>query len=204
MRKYYAISHTVAQLNALRDLCEAGLWHGTTAKRAKKIKSIGTIRASNCGFFGPGVYLTSSKSKAEAWARYVSTTKGCLPAIVRVKANIGRCKIIAMGNVEGVHDMCVQDYADFHFNMADMFGRPFARDQLEFAEDPLDDPHPVGNLWLEESFDSQYIPETWPGFDEACILADDPHGIWPDAMKGDELILRHEFNAEYISHKCFS
>ena len=121
--------------------------------------------------------------------------------IVCVKVDIGRCKIFDMCKVEDVH-VCMEEYYDFHFSDLDMLGRPSGGlHGLRSVH-----PHPEGKLnWLRESFDSQYIPESWPDFDAATFLANpDSLHIWPDAMKGDELILHHEFSAFYISHESFS
>ena len=187
------ITHTVARLKA------GSMWHGTTLGHAMSIQQCGYIRASSEGFFGPGVYLTSSRSKAKAWARFASHYDKHDPsAIVRVKANIGRCKVFDMCEVEDVH-VCMNEYEDFHCTDVDTLGRP--------KGDP-NSVHPVGRLsWLRESFDSQYIPETWPANSAQQTIGAIGRfwdAIWPDAMKGDELILRHELNAAYISHEIFS
>ena len=178
----------MAQLNALRELCAAGLWHGTTADNAASIASNGYVRASKDGFFGPGVYLTSSRSKATAWARSVSYWSGSDPVIVCVKVNIGRCKVFAMCDVECVHSVRVDEYVDFHCSEIDMLGRP-VKDRNRACPELS---------WLTELiFDSQYVPETWPNFDELHFFAGDQDDIWPDAMRGDELVLRNECDATY-------
>ena len=48
------------------------LFHGTTASALGSIQSAGHLQSSTDGFFGPGVYLTSSREKAAAWARFKS------------------------------------------------------------------------------------------------------------------------------------
>ena len=93
-------------LGVLHDLCEAGLmWHGTSLRNAMSIRDCAYIQASPDGFFGPGVYLTSSRSKAKAWAR---ATDASSPTIVCVKVSIGRCKVFGMCQVEDVYT-CVHE-----------------------------------------------------------------------------------------------
>ena len=102
----YGITHAVNPLGVLRDLCEAGLmWHGTSLRNAMSIQHCAYIQASTDGFFGPGVYLTSSRSKAKAWAHATGERS---PTIVRVKVNIGRCKVFDMCQAEDVH-VCMKE-----------------------------------------------------------------------------------------------
>lgn len=71
------------------------LWHGTTAERSRLIQQVG-FQASVDGMFGPGLYLTSDRQKAEAWARFVANqapvTDRVVPALVQVRAAVGRCR----------------------------------------------------------------------------------------------------------------
>lgn len=63
------------QKRSTAQLCEACdgamvLYHGTTIEAAQQIMKDGHLAPSKDGIFGAGVYLTSSKKKAAAWATY--------------------------------------------------------------------------------------------------------------------------------------
>ena len=57
------------------------LWHGTTTSALPGILASKSLRPSVAGFFGPGVYLTSSRAKAIAWARFRAGTAGRLAVV---------------------------------------------------------------------------------------------------------------------------
>mmetsp|Transcript_23419 Transcript_23419/g.53358 ORF Transcript_23419/g.53358 Transcript_23419/m.53358 type:complete len:516 (-) Transcript_23419:342-1889(-) len=105
------------------------LFHGTTADVLSGIQDRGHLRPSTDGFFGPGVYLTSSREKAAAWANFkakgsptflqsngwgrtlpsmplpepprVTDWDGALkaPVVVEVQVDVGRCKAFDMTTV---------------------------------------------------------------------------------------------------------
>jgi hypothetical protein len=52
------------------------LWHGTTTSALPGIIAARSLQPSVAGFYGPGVYLTSSRTKAVAWARFRAATAG--------------------------------------------------------------------------------------------------------------------------------
>jgi hypothetical protein len=106
------------------------LFHGTTANALHSIQAAGHLQPSIDGFFGPGVYLTSSREKAAAWANFKakgsptflqsngwgrslpampqptpreldrSSATTKAPVVVEVQVDVGRCKVFDMISVK--------------------------------------------------------------------------------------------------------
>eukprot|EP01049_Picozoa_sp_SAG25_P004481 SAG25_NODE_283_length_10420_cov_9.898382_12_plen_1182_part_00 len=114
------------------------LWHGTTEECAMQMQRDGHLRASTDGFFGPGVYLTTNRSKAEAWAQYAAAGRPNIeidnetssgrnyelppatrstpgkPAVVMVLAQVGKVKEVNMQKITGGNSL--NSYEEMHIN----------------------------------------------------------------------------------------
>lgn len=194
---------------------EVLMWHGTDADVAACIQHDGHLRlppelVQRDTFFGRGVYLTSSRAKAEAWARYRSERahRGVPGAVVLVKARILRCKEFDMGTSEhGAYQ-----YISLH--SADSAYDDLGRSDIDIpgVEPVKDDPDckPLigARSWLDEGYDAQYveIPNSFLQCSKGCSREFDKVILnsWRARMFGDELVLRNETNARYVRHEILA
>jgi len=173
------------------------LWHGTSQEKLAAIIKNGSFLPSKTGFFGPGVYLTSSRQKAEAWARYRAWHKEpqFRGALVQVRVDLGRCKTFEMSAITS------KDYRLVHYDehidacfhiVGDKYGR--LEDEERDVWYQMDN---GTHCWQVEGYDSQYIPETSVG--DMGIFFARRFGV--ERWIGDEYVVADGSRVHYVSHE---
>lgn len=180
------------------------LYHGTSEEKALQIRADGHLKPSEWGFYGPGIYLTSSRQKAEAWACLAALTEKTDPytaghdrnvyttrlAIVTVKATFSLCQTMPEPSTVQLHH-----YIDFHgFMCLQLKGHPETWEEHTAWKKP---------------FDAVFCPA--PGDVQISPGRDDPDGpghmmrrvvdpvLIRELVSGDEWVFRDEQQTAYVS-----
>ena len=197
------------------------LYHGISSIFLPQIIEKGYLEPSKNGLFGAGVYLTSSKTKAIAWAKYVTNRekkrndkyKFGLPVVVEVEANLGNMKTFDMHQVKDsdfryVLDCPPRDEKDFDFIRGPTVC--LSPPKGAYGEGVMS-VGPYGwfckkgmkeemKSWIEEGFDCQYVPNP-------CPRGKNTIDLWPgceDGMDGDDYVVKEGRCVKYVGYEDVS
>lgn len=186
------------------------LWYGTQQSALTCIKEAGHLMPSKTGFFGPGVYLTSNRLKAEACARYGRSNQTEEVVLVQVRAHLGRCKTFNMAAIDS-SNYVYADYDDWNkleqtgFHSVEDFRLPEDYDKLCEAWYRSDTD---ALAWQNEGYDSQYIPEAGTGdvFQSIrqSVQFETCNELWSKLCTGDEYVVADGTQVRYVSHETLS
>eukprot|EP00729_Bicosta_minor_P023991 gene23991-15350_t len=197
------------------------LYHGTTIEAAQQIMKDGHLAPSEDGIFGGGVYLTSSKKKAVAWAGLRGEMRSQQPVLITVSCDLGNCKTFDMKGLLYGDDF----YSIYHTSMD-------AGPKCEALITPILESKYKCKTWIAGGFDSQFIPETRvavTGGEESqttgkelvelwsldwdphfCSQKDSDYALqsinydYIERMAGDEYVVADGKRVQYISHELIT
>jgi len=165
---------------------EIQLWHGTTEDRLLKIRREG-FRCSEDGAYGPAIYLTSSQSKAAAWAALRSFNRRSPGVVIKCIARLQACKDYDISQCQHAR---VVDYTRAHPDWHDpLWSRYVDQHGTEVAPPPGTDDDDINcacRCWLSEPFDSQYVPP--PPRDDPML----------ELCNGDEYAIKDSRLVDYV------
>ena len=131
----------------------------------------GDIKPSSSGCFGPGFYLTPSKEKAIAWAKFQAERRGVQAAVVRCNVYLGKCKHYSVSDCNRVgHNVgVVEDVDEYYHPVTDPAS---ALGELgAMAASPECASCPCVQ-WLREGYDSQYVTVPHAESNEVITMRD--------------------------------
>lgn len=203
---YPSVCQLGAALHVIR-VNELLFWYGTQQSALTSIKAAGHLVPSKIGFFGPGVYLTTNRRKAEAWARCGRKNQAEEVVLVKVRAHLGRCKTFNMSAIDSSNYV----YADYDdWSMLEQTGFHSVEDlRLPEDDDKLCEAWYRSDTdalaWHNEGYDSQCIPESgaadvfqsiWQSVHfEIC------NEFWSKLCTGDEYVVADGTQVHYVSHE---